>query len=205
MTAPALPGAAPDPARLPPEVEEALSLALSDAPARGTCDELLLRTAIRAALDKRGEVSPAAGASARALGGDGEPVLTDWDRRLAEFDDDPRLAPAASEVRRVRALWVNEPSADRTKCMDRAIAGAVLRFVDSTRPAATGDTPEVERAARTAALYVDEAWRKGAPKSEWHPIKAMLMRDAIRAATGGHPSEARRGHESEGRGGPDAR
>jgi hypothetical protein len=37
---------------------------------------------------------------------------------------------------------VNEPSADRTKCMDRAIAGAVLRFVDSTRHAATGDTGE---------------------------------------------------------------
>lgn len=46
-------------------------------------------------------------------------------------------------------------------------------------------TGEVEKAARTAALYVDEAWRKGAPKSAWHPIKATLMRDAIRAATGG--------------------
>lgn len=33
-----------------------------------------LRTAIRAALDKRGEVSAASAASARALGGDGEPV-----------------------------------------------------------------------------------------------------------------------------------
>lgn len=76
MTAPALPGAAPDPApgrndpaRLPPEVEKALSLALSDAPARGTCDELLLRTAI-----------------ARALGGDGEPVAESVDAALADLD-----------------------------------------------------------------------------------------------------------------------
>ena len=34
--------------KLPPEVEEALSLVLADAPARGTCDELLLRAAIAA-------------------------------------------------------------------------------------------------------------------------------------------------------------
>lgn len=162
MTAPAL----------PPEVEKALKEYASAVDHQTWDRQRVTEAALRTAI-------------ARALGGDGEPVLTDWDRRLAEFDDDPRLAPAASEVRRVRALWANEPSADRTKCMDRAIAGAVLRFVDSTRPAATGDTGEVEKAARTAALYVDEAWRKGAPKSAWHPIKATLMRDAIRAATGG--------------------
>lgn len=84
MTAPALPGAAPDPARLPPEVEEALSFALADAPARGTCDELLLRTAI-----------------ARALGGDGEPVawgLLNWHGKL---DTRPYLAAKDAERHRV--------------------------------------------------------------------------------------------------------
>jgi len=101
-------------------------------------------------------------AIARALGGDGEPVVTDWDRRLAEFDDDPRLAPAASEVRRVRALWANEPSADRTKCMDRAIAGAVLRFVDSTRPAATGDTTD------DACPHHSETGLGGCGRFAWH-------------------------------------
>jgi hypothetical protein len=109
LTAPALPGAAPDPApgrndpaRLPEDVAVALTNAMESAYRQGWVEEseapradkeraasntesdvAALRAAIRAALDKRGEVSPAAGGSAAHVA---PPVSASFEAALAALD-----------------------------------------------------------------------------------------------------------------------
>ena len=147
MTAPALPGAAPDPApgrndpaRLPEDVERAIAdyaAAVTGAAAihfdrfdkyvacLSTTDALTaLRAAIRAALDKRGEVSPAAGASAAHVA---PPVSASFDAALAALDVENDYAPdrgttyqivGLDDVRAAHAEAVRVAvEAERARCM----------------------------------------------------------------------------------------
>lgn len=145
MTSPALPGAAPDPARLPPEVESCIEFCRSMAIPQGHPCWDALRTAIRAALGKRGEVSAASAASARALGGDGEPVA--W---AVERINDGVLC----DISRHRAP------------LDRDWAGPEghrFRVVPLyTRPAATGDTTD------DACPHHSETGLGGCGRFAWH-------------------------------------
>lgn len=61
-----------------------------------------------------------------------------------------------------------------------------------SRPAADAEAVReaCEKAAHSAALYVDETWREGADATAWHPIKAMLIRDAVASATRALPLPA---------------
>lgn len=107
-----------------------------------------LRTAIRAALDKRGEVSAASSASARALGGDGEPVA--W---LVVCRDG--VTPGIA--------YLSRESAE-----EHIGVGETIRPL-YTRPAATGDTGEVERARADFLAWVNAGYlvRDAVTDVEW--------------------------------------
>lgn len=147
MTAPALPGAAPDPARLPPEVEATMAEAFRRAIEVGydaaPDDKYFGAGNTEVAMDVLLASKPVAAlrtAIARALGGDGEPVGPD----------------AKSMIEAIRLIGVALGQDDDWVDFSPALVEFAAERIRSlyTRPAATGDTGEVERAR---AKVVDAA------------------------------------------------
>ena len=182
MTAPALPGAAPDPARLPPEVVNEVALLFAK------------RRQYAPTMDGAHNPNPseikaaqeAVEIIARALGGDGEPVA--WgiiDKDGVKMLDHPfRSREAAEAVKRECEAW-------------RWPARAPFTLSPLyTRPAATGDTTddavraahraEVERAvaerdeAMRAATANAETWRKFARERDALSARVAKLEAALR-------------------------
>lgn len=211
MTAPALPGAAPDPARLPPEVVNEVALLFAK------------RRQYAPTMDGAHNPNPseikaaqeAVEIIARALGGGGEPVAWGVGSRVVVIGKAlneghnfvGRTGVVVEPIDHAKARWVRFDGDDnKTSVPMRYLAVAT---------AATGDTGKVEKAR--AAFYEAAMYAIGCraaygpdhgdamnPSTKVHAAWRRVI-EAETAATGDHPSEARRGHESEGRGGPDAR